>query len=82
MTRSRVYLVNGVIVAHEDLLPAINVPLRNDGHDVAEPRVMQLGEGGVGREGVARLVRQGRPVPAQALQSLRNVETGVSRQPG
>ena len=74
--------MDGVVVADEDLLAATNVPLCDDGHDVAEPRVVKLREGGVGRERVAGLVRQGRSIPCQALQSLWNIQASVSRQPG
>ena len=73
--------MDGVVVADEDLLSTINVPLGDDGHDVAEPRMVQFGEGGVGRERVARLVPQGRPVFIQTLLSLSNVEARVARQP-
>ena len=67
--------VYGVVVAHEDFLAALNVPLGHDGHDEAEARVEDGLEPGVVVEGMAALVTEAGAVLVQAGKVLGNVET-------
>ena len=45
-------LANVVVVAHQDLLPALDVGDGPDAHDETKPGVPQLHETGIGSEGV------------------------------
>ena len=69
--------VQTVVVADTELLPRLDVGVRHDAHDVAEPRVPELSEVGVVVEGVADFVCESGPVVLQSLLARQDVEVSL-----